>query len=131
MRCPEERRRLFFTLFVTQVSCPAQLDRRQDTPSFWSSSHNLSSFACCVCGTSPCSVLRLLLIIYRSVHLHRVFVPVCLSICRLLLLSVFEPFLLVQNAFCKRKLLKKKIIALTCWSGIGNNCWFLRCLKCF
>lgn len=90
MRCPEERspawRRLFFTLFVTQVSCPAQLGRWEATPShffsFCISSHNLCSFALflslcflwfCMCGTSLCSLY------YTSEHLCCVFCT-CLSV---------------------------------------------------
>lgn len=110
MRCPEERRRLFFTAFVTQVSCPAQLDRRQDTPSFWSSSHNLSSFA--FVRVALLHVLNLCSVYFSSytdlcvstVSLC-MFVPVCLSIRRLLTLSVFESyfsrsFLLPASYWC-------------------------------
>lgn len=129
MRCPEERRRLFFTLFVTQVSCPAQLDRRQDTPSFWSSSHNLYSFAfvCVALLHVRCSVyFSLYTDLCILIVSFYIFVPVCLSIRRLLTLSVFEPYfswfkMPFVRGICKKK--KKKIIALTCRSGI-ENCWF-------
>lgn len=125
MRCPEERRRLFFTPFVTQVSRPAQLDRRQDTPSFWSSSHNLSSFAfVCVallhilCSVYLSSYTDLCISNVSSIHSSSsdfvcvwiIFLSLLFAACQLLM------------PFVRKK--KKKIIALTCRSGIENNCWF-------
>lgn len=58
MRCPEERspawRRLFFTLFVTQVSCPAHPECSQATPT-------RSLFSVCYASLSLCCVVVLLL----------------------------------------------------------------------
>lgn len=95
MRCPEERspawRRLFFTLFVTQVSCPAQLGRWEATPSLFFlsvSPHTISAalryFSRHVSYGFVCVAL-----VYVLSILAVSFVPVCLSICHLLT-TVFE-----------------------------------------
>lgn len=96
MRCPEERspawRRLFFTLFVTQVSCPAQLGRWEATPSLFFlsvSPHTISaawryfsrhvSYGFVCVALLYVHVLCLLLIIYRSEHCL-LYLSVCLSV---------------------------------------------------
>lgn len=156
MRCPEERspawRRLFFTLFVTQVSCPAQLGRWEATPShffsFCISSHNLCSFALflslcflwfCMCGTSLCSTSHYI----TDLSIFAVsFVPVCLSICHLLTMSVFESSaaiflslffccLSVTDGFCKGKMWIILSLFSPCRSGNENNCWFEGALSAF
>lgn len=153
MRCPEERspawRRLFFTLFVTQVSCPAQLGRWEATPSHFFlsvSPHTISAalryFSRYVSYGFVCVAL---LCAHYITHLSIFavsFVPVCLSICHLLTMSVFESSaaiflslffccLSVTDGFCKGKMWIILSLFSPCRSGNENNCWFEGALSAF
>lgn len=156
MRCPEEKspawRRLFFTLFVTQVSCPTQLGRWEATPSFFFLSVSPHTISAALHYFSHhvfvyVALLYVLCSVYFSLYtdlsiLAVSFVPVCLSICHLLTMSVFESSaaiflslffccLSVTDGFCKGKMWIILSLFSPCRSGNENNCWFEGALSAF